>query len=111
MAMTKKQQAYMRQAIMYIALAIILFQVYNNYGYVAEYYLNRYIFYSTMKIPATHGGRNLLLYSNSTMSLTGDRSTPSDAPTKNPAILPTTTTKTAKRKASFIYNKNDIIIL
>ena len=34
--------------------------------------MNRYVFYSTIKIPATHGGRNLLLYSNSTMSLTGD---------------------------------------
>lgn len=72
MLITKKQKAQLNNSIIWIALIIILFQIYNKYGYVAEYYLNRYIFYSTMKLPATHGGRNLLLYSNSTMSLTGD---------------------------------------
>lgn len=67
-----KTHSYVYSAIVWIALIIIIIALYNKYGYIAEYYLNRYIFYSTIKLPATHGGRNLLLYSNSTMSLTGD---------------------------------------
>lgn len=66
----KKTTTY--DIIVYIAIFIIILAIYNRYSYIAEYYLNRYVFYSTIKIPATHGGRNLLLYSNSTMSLTGD---------------------------------------
>jgi len=61
-----------RDIITWVAVVIILVALYNKYGYIAEYYLNRYLFYSTIKIPATLGSRNLLLYSNSTMSLTGD---------------------------------------
>ena len=61
-----------RDIITCIALIIIVVAIYKKYGYIAEYYLNRYLFYSIMKLPATRGARNLLLYSNSTMSLTGD---------------------------------------
>lgn len=67
-----KAQAYAYSTLIWIAIIIILIEVYNKFSYVAEYYLNRYIFYSTIKLPPTRGARNLLLYSNSTMSLTGD---------------------------------------
>lgn len=46
--------------------------LYDRYAHIPEYFLNRYLFYSTLSIPETKEGANLLLYSNSTMSLTGD---------------------------------------
>ena len=61
-----------RDGIMIVAIIIIVVALYKKYSYIGEYFLNRYLFYSKIALPATHGARNLLLYSNSTMSLTGD---------------------------------------
>lgn len=72
MSLNKKLNRNKNNVITSIAMIIILMTIYNKYGYVLEYVLNRYMFYSTMKLPSTLGTRNLLLYSNSTMSLTGD---------------------------------------
>ncbi len=57
--------------IMWILAALGLYFVVDRYYYVVEYVLNRYVFYSTLRLPPSKN-RNLLLYSNSTMKLTGD---------------------------------------
>lgn len=49
-----------------------MYYLYDTYSHIPEYFINRYLLYSTLTIPETKGGVNLLLYSNSTMSLTGD---------------------------------------
>ena len=45
--------------------------LWNKYHYVLEYLLYRNVFYSTLSLPYSPNKRNLLLYSNSTMHLTG----------------------------------------
>ena len=72
MKLSKKQKMIGQSVLLWITVIIILVELYEKYGYVLEYFLNRYAFYSVMKMPSTPGGLNLLLYSNSTMSLTGD---------------------------------------
>jgi len=54
-------------------LAILgLYFLYDRYANVAEYYIARYAMYHTLSLPDSPSGPNLLLYSNSTMQLTGD---------------------------------------
>lgn len=53
-----------------ISLFIIINWIYNKYGYLFEYYLNRYIFYSNITLKPSKS-KNLLLLSNSTMTKFG----------------------------------------
>jgi len=52
-----------------ILIIIVLLWVWKTYSYYLEYYLYRYVLYSTLSLPYTPNSRNLLLYSNSTMSM------------------------------------------
>lgn len=54
-----------------ILIIITGYWIYENYSHIPEYYLNHYIFYSEITLqPSKH--RNLLLFSNSTMPITGE---------------------------------------
>ncbi len=57
--------------VMWILVILGVYFIYDKYSYILEYYFNRYFNYATLSIPPSKS-RNLLLYSNSTMSLTGD---------------------------------------
>ena len=59
-------------AVCWILVLCGLYFIYDKYSHIPEYYINRHMFYSTLSIPETKNGVNLLMYSNSTMSLTGD---------------------------------------
>ena len=59
-------------AVCWLLVLCGLYFIYDRYSHIPEYYINRYLFYSTLSIPETKNGVNMLLYSNSTMSLTGD---------------------------------------
>ena len=72
MKLTRKNILTAYVAVYWILVALGLYFLYDRYAHIPEYYLNRYLFYSTLSIPAAKNGPNLLLYSNSTMSITGD---------------------------------------
>lgn len=52
-------------------IIIATYLLYEKYAHIPEYYLNHYIFYSDIKLPPSKH-RNLLLFSNSTMPITGE---------------------------------------
>jgi dipeptidase E len=56
---------------MWILAALGVYFLYDRYGHIVEYYFNRNFNYATLSIPPSQS-RNLLLYSNSTMKITGD---------------------------------------
>jgi len=58
-------------AVMWILAILGAYFLYDRYGHIVEYYFNRYFNYATLSIPPS-SQRNLLLYSNSTMQITGD---------------------------------------
>ena len=57
--------------VMWILVLLGVYFLYDRYSHILEYYFSRYINYATLSIPASNH-RNLLLYSNSTMQITGD---------------------------------------
>ena len=59
------------KSIVLMVLMMVIMVLWNKYHYVLEYLIYRNLFYSTMSLPYTPNKRNLLLYSNSTMHLTG----------------------------------------
>lgn len=55
-----------------IVILISLYWIWDNYSYIPEYYLNRYLFYHSLTLqPSNH--RNLLLLSTSSMQTFGAR--------------------------------------
>jgi dipeptidase E len=54
-----------------ILIIIACYWIYENYSHIPEYYLNHYIFYSDITLSPSKN-RNLLLFSNSTMPITGE---------------------------------------
>jgi dipeptidase E len=53
-----------------LSIILVLFWLYDNYFYIIEYYFSRYFFYSNITLQPSET-RNLLLFSNSTMTTIG----------------------------------------
>ena len=58
-----------KNIIILILLAVIIIYIVNEYFYIPQYYFDRYINYTNLSLEPTQNKKNLLLLSNSILSL------------------------------------------